>query len=78
MRTCKTCPNPVQGKAVYCAECAKKRQAISDKASKQRRGKAPPRPIGGPQTDLRWMGKFTDYAKSGLTYAEYQRREMKL
>lgn len=76
------CEEIVPPKRTYCAACRKKR----DKASRDRwAAKQPPReykaivPWYMPQsksTDMAWMDKFRPYIESGLSYAEYQKREM--
>jgi DNA-directed RNA polymerase subunit M/transcription elongation factor TFIIS len=75
-RTCLTegCTNPAPaGKAVYCPACSRQRRLLRQKRYREE-SKAdlldlPP----DPPTSLAWLDKFSAWAKSGLSYAEYQR-----
>ncbi|NMA24434.1 MAG: hypothetical protein GX936_02085 [Clostridiales bacterium] len=75
MKRCLTegCKTILEGKALYCPECRYRRHL-----ARQRRYRRQARARSGdlltePATSLDWLKKFSAWAKSGLSYAEYQK-----
>ena len=67
------CQSILEGKSLYCPECRYRlhlaRQRRYRRQIKARREDLPPEPV----TSLDWLKSFSGWAKSGLSYAEYQK-----
>ena len=73
-RLCATegCAGPVSGKEVYCKKCRHLHQLKAQREYRERtRYYDDPLPFGQP-TSLAWLAKFNGWAKSGISYADYQ------
>lgn len=69
------CQTVLEGKSLYCPECLRQRH-LAQQRHYRRHVKVlnedlPPEPI----TNLDWLNNFSAWAKSGLSYAEYQKAE---
>jgi hypothetical protein len=68
------CPHPAFGKSLFCPAC---RRARGVARQKRWRDRVIAETLGlppGPPTSLKWLDSFSDWAKSGLSYAEYQKK----
>jgi hypothetical protein len=69
------CHSIPEGKALYCPACRRARNILRQRHYRSRlkalQEDLPPEPI----TNLDWLKNFSDWAKSGLSYAEYQKAE---
>lgn len=72
----KGCVHMAEGKAVFCPAC---RRARHLRHQKNYRDNVRPMNVDlppEPPTNLKWLDKFSDWAKSGMSYAEYQKTGM--
>lgn len=70
------CANPVFGKARFCPDCRIVRRRVFQQHYRDRRKAQTEDLPAVPPTSLQWLDGFSDWAKSGMSYADYQREGM--